>query len=58
MLLGWGCPAGREVSWRAPGGPLPVFHTFLTRLPAGSGCLAVAMATGRVEAGPYLRVLG
>ena len=58
MLIGWGCPGGREGSWRPPGGPLPVFHTFPTRLLAGSGCLAVAMATGGVEARPYLRVLG
>ena len=52
-----GLPRGRKVSWRPPGGPLPGFHTFLTRLLAGSGCQAVAMATGWVEALPYLRVL-
>ena len=46
-------PWGRKASWRPPGGPLPIFHTFLTHLLGGSSCLA----TGWVGGLPSLRVL-
>ena len=35
-------PWGRKASWRPPGGPLPIFHTFLTPLLGGSSCLQLA----------------